>query len=544
MIKVENLRKIYNPEKKSSSVGLYHVTFTLHSKGMVFVVGKSGSGKSTLLNILGGLDSSSGGTIIIDGNDFSSFSEKDFDNYRNSYLGFIFQDFHLIESLTIKENIKLALDLQGIRKTNKRVKEVLKLVDLEGYENRYPKELSGGQQQRVAIARAIVKRPKLILADEPTGNLDSKSSRNIMDVLKIISKETLVVVVSHNDEDAQFYADRIIELSDGRVIRDVERKSEEETQLIINNTINIPYNRKLTYEEEKIVNKALKTGKYKVNQQSDPFVKTKKVNEQPIKVKLKSKKMSFANVSRLSNKFTKGYYRSSIFTSILMSFLVILLAICQTFSSFDGKYLVDDAIAYNGDENYILTKGLYEDGMYPSIDKEYVVRITDEEVNKFYEDGYEGNIYKLYNKFIPLADNYQGTASRLKNIDYNFETNLYAREGEGVLKCDEQFLINKYGIDGQLDVLVGSLDPDFKSDGGLILTDYAADCIFNNNSQFKGKTKEQVYSSIVYGQTVNYRLRVKAIINTNYYERYSKLFETVEYIKLISHSKVRDTPLY
>ena len=117
MIKVENLRKIYNPEKKSSSVGLYHVTFTLPSKGMVFVVGKSGSGKSTLFNILGGLDSSSGGTIIVDGNDFSNFTEKDFDNYRNIYLGFIFQDFHLIESLTIKENIKLALDLQGVRNT-------------------------------------------------------------------------------------------------------------------------------------------------------------------------------------------------------------------------------------------------------------------------------------------------------------------------------------------------------------------------------------------------------------------------------------------
>ena len=110
MIRVENLRKIYNPEKKSSSVGLYHVTFTLPSKGMVFVVGKSGSGKSTLLNILGGLDSSSGGNIIIDGNDFSSFSEKEFDNYRNNYLGFIFQDFHLIDSLTIKENIKISLD--------------------------------------------------------------------------------------------------------------------------------------------------------------------------------------------------------------------------------------------------------------------------------------------------------------------------------------------------------------------------------------------------------------------------------------------------
>lgn len=543
MIKVENLRKIYNPEKKSSSVGLYHVTFTLPSKGMVFVVGKSGSGKSTLLNILGGLDSSSGGTIIVDGNDFSNFTEKDFDNYRNIYLGFIFQDFHLIESLTIKENIKLALDLQGVRNTKKRIKEVLKLVDLEGYENRYPKELSGGQQQRVAIARAIIKNPKLILADEPTGNLDSKSAKNIMDVLKRLSQDTLVVVVSHNDEDAQFYADRIIELSDGRVIRDVERKNDEESKLISNNTINIPYHRKLTKEEQKIVNNALKTGKYKLHQQSDPFTKSKKINEQPVKVKLKSKKMSFSNVCRLSNKFAKGYYRSSFFTSILMSFLVILLAICQTFSSFNGSYLIDDAIAYNGDENYILTKGLLKDDLYPSLNKDYVVEIKDEEIEEFYKKGYEGNIYKLYNKFIPLAKNYQGESSRLRNKDYDFVSSIYTDQGEGILHCDEEFLINKYGVDGKVDVLAGSIDPNYKNDGSIILTDYAADCLINNHPSYQGLEKLEAYKKIAAASSVNSRCKVKAIINTNYAERYKKLFETVKYIKLIENSKIRNNEI-
>ena len=237
MIKVEYLRKVYSTSRNTDSIGLSNVTFTLPDHGFVFVTGKSGSGKSTLLNILGGLDTSSGGNIIVDGNDFSTFSEKDFDDYRNTYVGFIFQDFHLIESLTVRQNIKLALDIQGVVSTRKKIKEVLKLVELEGIENRYPRELSGGQKQRIAIARALIKNPKMILADEPTGNLDSKTSRHMLQILQEISKETLVVIVSHNNEDAQFYADRIIELSDGKILRDVTRKSEEETKLISGNVI-------------------------------------------------------------------------------------------------------------------------------------------------------------------------------------------------------------------------------------------------------------------------------------------------------------------
>ena len=189
MINIRYLSKEYVSNNKTSHLALNDVSFTLPSRGMIFIIGKSGSGKSTLLNILGGLDSPTAGQIIVDGNDYDNFKEKDFDNYRNTYLGFVFQDFHLIEGLTVQQNITLALDLQG-KKNKKAVKEVLKQVDLEGYEKRYPDELSGGQQQRVAIARAIVKKPRLVLADEPTGNLDSKTSKQVLDVLKQLSKNT------------------------------------------------------------------------------------------------------------------------------------------------------------------------------------------------------------------------------------------------------------------------------------------------------------------------------------------------------------------
>ena len=539
MIKVENLRKIYNPDKSSSSVGLYHVTFTLPSKGMVFVVGKSGSGKSTLLNILGGLDTSSGGNITIDGNDFSSFSENDLDNYRNNYLGFIFQDYHLIESLTIKENIKLALDLQGIRNTKKRIKEVLEIVELDGYENRYPRELSGGQQQRVAIARAIVKKPKLILADEPTGNLDSKISRNILKVLKRISKETLVVIVSHNDEDAQFYADRIIELSDGRVIRDVERKSEEETQLISGNIINIPYNRKLNHEEQIIVNNALKTGKYKLNQQSDSFAKTKRIIDRNEKVKIKSKRMGFFNILKLSSKFKKGNKSHTLITSLMMSFIVILLSICQIFSSFNGDFMLDDAKEFNKDSYYVLNKGYYSNDIYPVLTKTDSIEITDEEIDNFYEKGYKGKVYKLYNKFLPFHSSYyHGNSCKNKIYTNILSTYFYTYQGRGVLDCDEEFLLNKYGINGKIDVLAGSLDPSFKDNGSIIITDYAAHCLEKNFLKIKGENREETYQNIIDKPTFNNRYQVKAIINTNYEERYADLISKYnEILKITNKSQ-------
>ena len=540
MIRVENLRKIYNQDKSSSSVGLYHVTFTLPSKGMVFVVGKSGSGKSTLLNILGGLDSSSGGNIIIDGNDFSFFSEKDFDNYRNNYLGFIFQDFHLIDSLTVRENIKISLDLQGIKKTKKRLKEVLKQVDLEGYENRYPRELSGGQQQRVAIARAIIKKPKLILADEPTGNLDSKTARSVMHVLKKLSKDTLVVVVSHNDEDAQIFADRIIELSDGRVIRDVERKSEEETKLIVGNTINIPYNRKLNHEEKIIVNNALKTGKYKVSQQADAFTKTKKVLEKEEKVKLKSKRMRISDTARISNKFTKGHYGNSIFTSIIMSLLVILISVCYIFSTFDGNYLIDNAVKFNENTNYILTKGYYTDSVFPTFKDDMVVPIKEEEIQDFYNKGYEGNVYRLYNKTILFSsERWSGEPCRMANINYDFSTDIYPTRGQGVLQCDEQFLKKKFSMGEDLKVLAGSLDPTFKEDG-LVITDFAADCLITHFYGIKGDNLSISYENIIKKDNFNLKYKVKAIIETNYKIKYAHLIEKVDEINKIEDYKLKN----
>ena len=173
-----------------------NINLTLPDTGLVFVLGKSGSGKSTLLNLIGGLDNITSGSIEVDGNDLARFREKDFCNYRNTHIGFIFQDYHLIEELTVYDNIALSLNLRRMDDREK-VLAALARVDLAGYEERYPSELSGGEQQRVAIARAIVKKPRIILADEPTGNLDTNTAKAVITLLKELSKECLILIVSH-----------------------------------------------------------------------------------------------------------------------------------------------------------------------------------------------------------------------------------------------------------------------------------------------------------------------------------------------------------
>ncbi len=221
MLETKDLVKIYKPKKGVRVTALDHVSIKFPETGMVFLLGKSGSGKSTLLNVLGGLDRYDSGEILIKGKSSKRFRQSHFDSYRNTYVGFIFQEYNILDAFSVGANIALALQLQGVKPTNERINEILREVDLEGYGSRKPNELSGGQKQRVAIARALVKDPKIIMADEPTGALDSNTGRQVLETLKKLSTDRLVIVVSHDREFAEQYADRIIELADGKVIRDV-----------------------------------------------------------------------------------------------------------------------------------------------------------------------------------------------------------------------------------------------------------------------------------------------------------------------------------
>lgn len=223
MLEIRNVTKVYRSKTGEQVVALNNVSISFPETGMVFILGKSGSGKSTLLNVIGGLDGYDSGEFVIMGKSSKDFAGSDFDAYRNTFIGFIFQEYNILDDFSVGANIGLALELQGKKATDETINRILAQVDLLNYANRKPNELSGGQKQRIAIARALVKDPQIIMADEPTGALDSNTGKQIFDTLKELSRRKLVLIVSHDRDFAERYADRIIELADGNIISDVTK---------------------------------------------------------------------------------------------------------------------------------------------------------------------------------------------------------------------------------------------------------------------------------------------------------------------------------
>lgn len=184
MIEVKNLVKVYSTKGGVTVRALDDVSVKFPEKGMVFLLGRSGSGKSTLLNVAGGLDRPDSGEVIVKGRSSKDFSSSDFDSYRNTCVGFVFQEYNILNEFTIEQNIALALQLQNKKNDKAAVNALLEQVDLKGFGKRKPNTLSGGQKQRVAIARALIKEPEIIMADEPTGALDSNTGKQVLDTLK------------------------------------------------------------------------------------------------------------------------------------------------------------------------------------------------------------------------------------------------------------------------------------------------------------------------------------------------------------------------
>ncbi len=217
MITLTNVNKYFNRHKKNEIHIINNTSLEFEDTGLVALLGISGSGKTTLLNAIGGLDRVNKGKIYINGKKITQRTAHTVDKIRNLNIGYIFQDYKLIDNLTVFENVAIALKMIGLKdkeETKKRVYYVLERVGMYRYRNRPAKMLSGGERQRVAIARAIVKNPNIVIADEPTGNLDSKNSLEIMNIIKAISKERLVILVTHETELAKFYASRVIEVQD------------------------------------------------------------------------------------------------------------------------------------------------------------------------------------------------------------------------------------------------------------------------------------------------------------------------------------------
>lgn len=362
MLELKNIEKTYATKKGVSVKALDNVSVFFGKTGLVFVTGKSGSGKSTLLNLIGGLDTYDAGDIIINQKSSREFRQRDFDSYRNTMVGFIFQEYNILEEFSVAQNIGLALALQGQKVTDEAVNDLLKKLDIEGLGNRSPNELSGGQKQRVAIARALVKNPQIILADEPTGALDSNTGIQLLETLKSLSKDRLVIVISHDLEFARKYADRIVHFVDGKIAYDItytgEESQSDEPVKFTDKGITIEPKYQLTAEDLKVINAYLQnqtkpTHVKKISDQtysgfSSTDSSTIEQSSEPFRL-VKSKLPFKASFSMSINALMHKKIRL-VFTILLTSIALIMFGTVDTLSNFkaeDKAYQVFEENNYN-----------------------------------------------------------------------------------------------------------------------------------------------------------------------------------------------------
>ena len=519
MVEIRNLTKIYKSKKKEKCVALDDVSFSLDKKGFVFIIGKSGSGKTTLLSIIGGLDNLTKGDIIVNGNKFSTFKEKDFVNYRNSMIGYIFQDFHLIDELTVFENIKIALDLQNNNDYNS-IYSILESVGLKGYENRYPRELSGGEKQRIAIARALIKNPKIILADEPTGNLDTKTTKQILSLLKELSKERLVIIVSHNLQDAREYADRIIELSNGKIIKDLARNLNYSNDVkLIDDELFIPVYREFSNEDKQLIDKCMREGKVKkITQMTDLFLINDKKDFPDYEfMNISKNSFSLKSLFKLAFKFLKKDSIKLIFNSFIVACLMVILGLSQLIVNFDSNRIIEKELTNKNYSSVSLRKENIVDSDI-EIDKNRIIPIYQEEKSKFIEAGYDGEIYELVN----LALDYGKSVKLTEEHMYNnvSASDLFYNGTRGTLITTKEYIEKIFG-GFECDIFADEIKPE-----GIYITDYTADAIlyYRNNPNFITRKSLLGYHK---SMNVNYYAYVNGIIKTDYKNKYKHIFEVL-----------------
>lgn len=423
MLEAKELKKIYKTKKGVSVEALKGVSIKFPDKGMVFLLGKSGSGKSTLLNLLGGLDKYDDGEIVIKGVSSKEFRQSHFDSYRNTYVGFIFQEYNVLEDFTVGANIALAIELQGRKATDEEINRILKEVDLEGFGDRKPNELSGGQKQRVAIARALVKNPHIIMADEPTGALDSKTGKQVFDTLKKLSKEKLVIVVSHDREFAEYYGDRIIELADGNILSDVERKADagavdlgENSEGIIfgENELVITKNYHLTEEDRKMINNYLsgKASDIKAVIKDKKQVGFEKTDESSIvssegNFKLIKSKLPLKNAFKIGASSLK-HKKIRLAITIILSFAAFsMFALADTFGNYDHIKTCTNSIEDTQVSYASVTKSKYIDQSGIGYWDDWSYKLSKEDVEKITKDtGVEYKGVYVPSEGQPLLENY------------------------------------------------------------------------------------------------------------------------------------------
>ena len=401
MIFLNHVSKTYKSECEVIKA-LDNVNLKFKDKGLVFISGKSGCGKTTLLNAIGLIDTIDSGSIIFDGINVAKASVKQKDRLRGSEIGFVFQDLNLLSEYNVEENISLPLKMQ--QKSTSKVNDVLKEVELEGFNTRKINELSGGQKQRVAIARALVKHPRVLLCDEPTGSLDEETSKKIFELLKSISLDTLVIVVSHDIEFANEYADRIITLKDGKVFSDLEKNVIE------------------CEKEKKEDNTSCASLKMKVD----------------YSIRIMKKRIFRLFIAGLTSILSLSFFGSIFSTSIMSDNQVVAKSMIQN----DDKYVTIAKNVYSKakDESDLMTK-------YDGFMDDYDIKLIKEKTNSKYVDLVfnfidcdNKNIREYYN----WNDCYKPFFSNFVEINEDFISRYgFSLFGE-LPKNDDEVVISKY----------------------------------------------------------------------------------------------------
>lgn len=481
MVKLENVNKYFYRFKKNQIHAINNVNIEFESKGLVAILGNSGCGKTTLLNAIGGLDKVNKGKIYVNGKKITGCTSGKVDKIRAVNIGYIFQNYNLINSLTVFENVALALKISGIKNKKEiatRVNYILEILGIYKYRNRLANMLSGGERQRVAIARALVKNPNIIIADEPTGNLDSKNSLEIMSIIKAISKDKLVILVTHERKLAEFYASRIIEIVDGKVVKDKTNEHADDLDYRLESNIYLKdlathnnikqgnFNIDLYSDQEESnnidVKIVLKNGnlyveannKTEIIEESssielvdDYYKKLSKEEadtykfdfEKVINKKYKTKYTSIYNIiTLLTGGFKKILNYSILKKLLLLGFIASSMFILYGISNIYGRLNITD-------EKFITKNANYLDVVTPSVEVNKYLEYENLEHIKYMLPGTSQLSFSMnYKYYYQTKDSQDSYSASLSSLDLINNTNLvYGRMPEN----DYEIVLDKMVID-------------------------------------------------------------------------------------------------
>jgi ABC-type lipoprotein export system ATPase subunit len=427
MLELNNVVKIYTTVA-GDTAAMNGVSIKFPDTGMVFITGKSGSGKTTLLNVVGGLDGFDSGEIIIDGKNFSTFTAKEYDSYRNTFVGFIFQEYNLLPDYTVEKNIRIANELQGKQTSSEEIARLLEEFDIAGLQHRKPSELSGGQKQRVAIVRSLVKDPKIIMADEPTGALDSATGIQVMETLKKLSKTKLIIVVSHDMELSERYADRIIRLVDGEIVEDVTITDSEIKGNIYQdeNILTVKSGASLDPHETEQLLKAIRekkkiafTEKFSIRKKE----KTKEVvtSSDVGNIELINSKMKIKSAAELGLKSLKVKPGRLIFTIFLSVIAFAVFGLFDTIAAYNDSRAIEKLLKDSEYSAISITTDYYSDEYQGNS-----IRISKESVEKYKNDfGYDFRpVYDIYDATL-ASTNAKSNLVNLKDPQASAKGSMY-----------------------------------------------------------------------------------------------------------------------